>query len=227
MLCRIVYECGILPCMKKYSYQISNILLTALLLVGMAAIYLYAGKQEKDLIEQKNSESEMQTSQAAEYSHDGRLRDAVLATFSDLGYTLHEQSTDTVTITDEEIAFSAVAVLSMQGDRVNGITLRIPLPVEPRTQKNPTLIEQALIQRYERDRENMKIAPVPLLRAAIDAIDPYGEVPATARLYWEALLTEAASGDHKASDAGEAIRFRVYELETDLGTDLCVSLQIK
>ena len=223
---------GILFCMKKHSRQIENILLSVLVVGGMLAIYLFAGRQERAYTVSSETETGIseETASLQEQSEDGRLRDAVLAAFSDAGYTVTASGkNDGYTLSAADGSVHAELLLSTQGVRVNGLTLRAKLPSVPerKNEKKPTLAEQAAEKRHEKDIAALKERVKPLLAAALNAIDPYETVPSTERLYWEALMTEAVSGDHTASDAGQPIQFRVYEAEDGEEKLLCILLQMK
>ena len=67
----------------------------------------------------------------------------------------------------------------------------------------------------------------PVFDAALSALDPYGEVPSTARLRWHDLLLDAAKSGKSASDAGETILLDAYFAETDGTAIFCIALQWK
>jgi len=222
--------------MKRNTRLIENLLLTLLLLGGMIAVYLYAGRQEFVLSSAKSSSASVhtdlpsqpqQTAGTPEMSADGRLRDAVLAVFVDAGYTLAAQQEDGFVLQSSTGDKIAELIPSGQGERINGLTLRVPLPSKPEEKKNPTLAEQARMKRYGKDMKGLSDCLPKLLRTALKAMDPYGEVPTTASLYWESLLLDALHGDHSASDAGEVLRFRVYETAASDTSMLCLMLQMK
>lgn len=217
--------------MKRKARFIENLLLTLLLLGGMLAIYLYAGRQEQ-LSAAENTASEHETEPAAEIivpeiSGDGRLRAAVLSAFSEAGYAVLEHEMNELELLNAENLCAARVLLSLQGERVSGLTLRIPLPQKPETQKEPTLIEQALLERYDAEAERLRVLFPNLLDAALFAIDPYETVPLTARLYWHDLLLDAVEGDRTASDSSQPIRMKLYESSEADARYLCLSLELK
>ena len=223
--------------MKRKARWIENALLTFLLLGGMIGIYLYAGRQEQLSAAENTSNSNASETSASESSEialpvseisgDGRLRSVVLSALSDAGYTASERDADILELFDAENQCLARVLLASQGERVRGLTLQIPLPEKPETQKKPTLIEQALLDRYETSLLLLKESMPQFLADVLSAIDPYETVPSTARLYWQDLLIDAVDGDRSASDASQPIRMKLYESTEADETWLCLSLEIK
>lgn len=217
--------------MNNKTRFLENLILTMVLVGGMLGVYLYAGHQQQVAAKASPTQAPVEpTSEpvaaAPEVSADGRRKDAVLQTFSDAGYEVVFQSEERCRLSDDGKTLAEM-VLSLQGDRVNGLVLMIPLPKKVQSPKNPTLVEDKLTDQYRTQLQTVKEALSPLLTTALRAIDPYETVALTTRMYWLSLAQDALDEEKETSDSSEPIRFRIYFSEEKEQTVFCLLLQKK
>lgn len=210
---------------------LQNLLFSALMLLCLVGVYLYAGYAQR---QQASAPQQTQTAPPAgppaapEFSGDGRLLSGFLAAFAASGYAVGaDRAPGEYLLYDSSLNAVCTLIPALQGQRVSGATLQFPLPQKPETANSPGAIEQTLLDRYAEASDRLYTVLPPVFDAALSALDPYGEVPSTARLRWHDLLLDAAKSGRSASDAGETILLDAYFAETDGTAIFCIALQWK
>ena len=216
--------------MKPALRLLQNLGFGFLMLCCIAGLYLYAKNAEQS----GTDASALSTSAvpsalpapvpAQTLSTDGRLASDFFGAFSEAGFTLQTSDDGDYALFDADMERKCTMAPSLRGERVSGLTLSFSLPEKPVTAKSPSLIEQALLDRYASSlAETLRLAQN-VFGTALDALDPYGEVPDTTRRRWRALIEECGGEGRSASDAAEALRLHLYY---DGEETLCIALERK
>lgn len=216
--------------MKPALRLLQNLGFGFLMLCCIAGLYLYAKNAEQS----GTDASALSTSAvpsalpapvpAQTLSTDGRLASDFFGAFSEAGFTLQASDDGDYALFDADMERQCTMAPSLRGERVSGLMLSFSLPEKPVTAKSPSLIEQALLDRYASSlAETLRLAQN-VFGTALDALDPYGEVPDTTRRRWRALIEECGGEGRSASDAAEALRLHLYY---DGEETLCIALERK
>lgn len=216
--------------MKPALRLLQNLGFGFLMLCCIAGLYLYAKNAEQSGADASALSTSAVPSAlpapvpAQTLSTDGRLASDFFGAFSEAGFTLQTSDDGDYALFDADMERQCTMAPSLRGERVSGLTLSFSLPEKPVTAKSPSLIEQALLDRYASSlAETLRLAQG-VFGTALDALDPYGEVPDTTRRRWRALIEECGGEGRSASDAAEALRLHLYY---DGEETLCIALERK
>lgn len=216
--------------MKPALRLLQNLGFGFLMLCCIAGLYLYAKNAEQSGADASALSTSAVPSAlpapvpAQTLSTDGRLASDFFGAFSEAGFTLQTSDDGDYALFDADMERQCTMAPSLRGERVSSLTLSFSLPEKPVTAKSPSLIEQALLDRYASSlAETLRLAQN-VFGTALDALDPYGEVPDTTRRRWRALIEECGGEGRSASDAAEALRLHLYY---DGEETLCIALERK